>query len=74
MSSILKIKAFKGLADGPDDPEEYLDDVQGAAEVWRIQQPSNQELYKRQLSGSLDRTSWTDMTLPTWWWQMAAPP
>jgi hypothetical protein len=34
MSNIIKIRPFKGLADCGEDPEEYIDDVEMAAEAW----------------------------------------
>jgi predicted RNase H-like HicB family nuclease len=36
MSAVLKIRSFKGIAEPGEDPEEYLDDVQMAAEVWEV--------------------------------------
>ena len=43
MSTLLKIKPFKGLADGSEDPEEFLDDVQAAAEGWHMARPVDVE-------------------------------
>jgi hypothetical protein len=34
MSAVLKIRSFKRIAEPGEDPEEYLDDVQMAAEAW----------------------------------------
>jgi hypothetical protein len=34
MSAVLKIHSFKGIVVPSEDPEEYVDDVQMAAECW----------------------------------------
>ena len=36
MASLLNIRPFKRLLDGSEDPEEFLDDVQAAAEGWNM--------------------------------------
>lgn len=40
MSSLLMIKPFKGLAVGSEDPGEYLEDMQAAAEGWHMSGPA----------------------------------
>ena len=45
MSSLLKIKPFKGLADGSEDPEEFLDAVQAVAEGWHMARPADAESF-----------------------------
>jgi hypothetical protein len=34
VSNVIKIRPFKGLANCEEDPEEYIDDVEMAAEAW----------------------------------------
>ena len=41
MSLVLKIKHFKGLAGGSEDPEEFFDDIQAAAEGWHMTRPAD---------------------------------
>ena len=75
MSSLLKIKPFKGLSNGSEDLEGVLDDIQTAAEGWRIVRPSDAEsstalhttiirFFKQYLVDGYDAA---------WWWQMAVP-
>ena len=75
MASLLKIRPFKGLADGSEDPEEFLDDVQAAAEGWHMGQAAGGEsstaiqttmirFFRQNLSDGYDAA---------WWWQMAVP-
>ena len=43
MASLLKIKPFKGLANGSENPKEFLDDAQAAAEGWHMGHPTSSE-------------------------------
>ena len=75
MSSLLKIKPFKGLADGSEDPEEFLDDVQAAAEGWHMACPADAESSAalRTTMIRFFRQNLLDGYDAAWWWQMAVP-
>ena len=75
MSSLLKIKPFKGLADGSEDPEEFLDDAQAAAEGWHMARPADAEssaALRTKMIRSF-RQNLLDGYDAAWWWQMAVP-
>ena len=75
MSSLLKINPFKGLADGSEDPEGFLDDVQAAAEGWHMAHPTDSEssnvlqttmirFFRQNLLGGYDAACWWRIALP----------
>ena len=41
MSSLLKIRTFRGMGDGSEDPNDYLDDIECAAEAFEYQKNSD---------------------------------
>jgi hypothetical protein len=66
MSNMVKIRPFKGLADCGEDPEEYIDDVQMAAEAW---EPSNDAANLEKTLLRFFRQNLEPNFEAAWWWQ-----
>jgi hypothetical protein len=66
MSAVLKIRSFKGIAEPGEDPEEYLDDVQMAAEAWENGKGDAAALEKSLLR--FFRQNLEPNYEASWWW------
>jgi hypothetical protein len=67
MSNTLKVRPFKGLADCGEDPEEYIDDVEMAAEAWETDKGDTAALEKSLLR--FFRQNLEPNFEAAWWWQ-----
>jgi hypothetical protein len=66
MSAVLKIRSFKGIAEPGEYPEEYLDDVQMAAEAWENGKGDGVALEKSLLR--FFRQNVEPNYEASWWW------
>jgi hypothetical protein len=66
MSAVLKIRSFKGTGEPGEDPEEYLDDVQMAAEAWENGKGDAAALEKSLLR--FFRQNLEPNYEASWWW------
>jgi hypothetical protein len=66
MSAVLKIRSFKAIAEPGEDPEEYLDDVQMAAEAWENSKGDAAALEKSLLR--FFRQNLEPNYEASWWW------
>jgi hypothetical protein len=67
MANMIKIRSFKGLADCGEDPEEYIDDVEMAAEAWESNRNDPIGLEKSLLR--FFRQNLEPNFEAAWWWQ-----
>jgi hypothetical protein len=67
MSNVIKIRPFQGMSDCGEDPEEYIDDVDMAAEAWEANKGEAAVLEKSLLR--FFRQNLEPNFEAAWWWQ-----